>query len=175
MKYSDLKLKIKTDTVIAKIGDIEIEVLQYLPMEDKIDLIQIALQKSMENGICNDMKLDMYFNLYLIYMYTNLEFTDEEKEDEFKLFNELESNDLIIGIIGAMDETEYNSLINYLHIMQEQYVEHGKSAAALIQTLVQDMPKNAAAAAEIVENFDKTKYQNVIDFARFANGDRPIE
>lgn len=174
MKYFDLKLKINKNYNMAKIGNTEIEVLQYLPIEDKIDLIQIALQKSKENGIYNEMKLDMYFNLYLIYMYTNLEFTDEEKADEFKLYNELESNNIIISVIGAMEEHEYDNLIEYLKIMKKNNEKYMNSAAALIQTLIQDMPRNAAAAAEIVDNFDKEKYQNVIDFARSANGNRDI-
>jgi hypothetical protein len=114
MKYSDLKLKTNINTIITKINDIEIEVLEYLPMSDKIDLIQIALQKAEENGIYNEMKLDMYFNLYIVYMYSNLEFTDEEKADEFKLYDELQSNNIIIGIIGAIDENEYDCLLDYL-------------------------------------------------------------
>ena len=117
----------------------------------------------------------MFFNLYIIYMYTDLEFTDEEKSDEFKLYNELESNDVITNVIGAINETEYDNLLDYLHIMKHEKTLYNRSAAALIQTFIQDMPKNAATAAEIVENFDKEKYQNVIDFAKSANGNRPID
>lgn len=175
MKYSDLNLKTKTETSIVKIDDnTEIEVLQYLPIEDKIDLIQIALQKSLENGIYNEIKLDMYFNLYIVYMYSNLEFTDEEKEDEFKLYNELQSNDIIVHVIAGMEDGEYDCLLDYLKSMQESNEIYRTSAAALLQTFIQDMPKNAAAAANIVENFDENKYKRVIDFAKSANGNRPI-
>lgn len=174
MKYSDLDLKTNTKTNIAVINGKEVEVLEYLPIEDKIDLIQIALQKSLENGIYNEMKLDMYFNLYLVYMYTNLEFTDEEKADEFTLYNEMQSNNVIIGVIGAMDDGEYDSLVDYLKIMQMNNEHYKNSAAALLQTFIQDMPKNAAAAAEIVDNFDKDKFKNVVDFAKSANGNRPL-
>ena len=174
MKYSDLNLKINTNINIAKIGDKEIKVLQYLPLEDKIDLIQIALQKSEENGIYNEMKLDMYFNLYIVYMYTDLEFTDEEKANEFTLYNELQSNEIIINIIGAIDEDEYITLIDYLEMMKKNNEKYKRSAAALFQTMIQDLPKNAAAAAEIVDNFDPEKYENVTNFARSLNGGRPI-
>ena len=174
MKYSDLNLKINTKTKLVKIGNFEIEVSEYLPMRDKIDLVQIALQKSLENGIYNEMKLDMYFNLYLVYMYTNLEFTDEEKADEFALYNEMQSNNVIISVIGAMDDGEYDSLVDYAKIMQMDNEHYKNSAAALLQTFIQDMPKNAAAAAEIVDNFDKDKFKNVVDFAKSANGNRPL-
>lgn len=174
MKYSEIKQSIKSDKVYALINNKEIEVLQYLPISDKIDLIQIALQKAEENGIYNEMKLDVYFNLYLIYMYTNLEFTDEEKEDEFALYDELQSNNVIISVIGAMNKDEYDFLWDYLNIMKKSNLKYKKSAAALIQSFIQDMPKNAAAAANIVDNFDKEKYQNVLNFAKAANGGRPI-
>ena len=111
MKYSDLKLKLNIDYNIAKVGDNEIQVLQYLPVSDKIDLIQIALQKSLENGMYNEIKLDVYFNLYLIYMYTNLEFTDEEKANEFELYDKLNCNYVITSVISAMEESEYDSLL----------------------------------------------------------------
>ena len=174
MKYSDLNLKTNMKTNIAKIGDFKIEVFEYLPMRDKIDLIQIALQKAEENGTYNDMKLDMYFNLYIIYMYTNLEFTDEDKEDEYILYDELQSNNIIISVIGAMDEYEYEALVGYLNIMKDINMEYNLSAASLFKTFIQDMPKNAAAAAEIINSFDAEKYKEVAGFAEAANAGRPI-
>ena len=88
MVYKDLKLKTKEEYNSVQLQEgVEIKVLKYLPIQDKIDLVQIALQKAEENGVYNEMKLDMYFNLYLIYMYTDLEFTEEEKADEFALYD----------------------------------------------------------------------------------------
>lgn len=172
MKYSDLNLEINTNTIIADVNGKEVEVLQYLPMQDKIDLIEVALQKSLENGIYNEMKLDMYFNLYIVYMYTNLEFTDEEREDEYKLYDELQSNDVITSIIGCMEEGEYDCLLDYLKTMQEAHEMYRGSAASLLQTFVEDMPKNAEAAKNIVDNFDPEKYKAVVDFVKAANNGR---
>ena len=172
MKYSDLNLSINNETIGTTVNDVEIEVRKYLPIEDKIDLIEIALQKAEENGVYNEMKVAMYFNLYIIYMYTNLEFTDEEKMDEYKLYNELESNGVIIAVLGALQE--YQELFHYLNIMKDVKMRYKTSAAALIQTFIQDMPKNAEAMSEIVDNFDKEKYKEVVEFAQYANGGRPL-
>ena len=172
MKYSDLKLSINNEIVTIVVNEVEIEVRKYLPIEDKIDLIEVALQKAEENGIYNEMKLAMYFDLYIIYMYTNLEFTDEEKTNEYKLYNELESNGVIAAVLGALEE--YEILFHYLNIMKEAKMRYKTSAAAMIQTFIQDMPKNAEAMSEIVDNFDKEKYKEVVDFAQYANGGRPL-
>lgn len=174
MKYSDLGLRKKDNVKTVKIGEAEIQVLQYLPIEDKIDLIDIALQNAKENGIYDEMKLDMYFNLYLVFMYTNLEFSDEERADLAKLYDELESNGIFLDIIEAIDQDEYNNLIDYLEIMKENNQVYMTSAAALLQSFIQDLPQNAATAAEIVDNFDKEKYKEVVEFAQSANGGRPI-
>ena len=172
MKYSDLNLSINNEMITTIVNEVEIEVRKYLPIEDKIDLIEVALQKAEENGIYNEMKLAMYFDLYIIYMYTNLEFTDEEKMNEYKLYNELESNGVITAVLGTLEE--YEILFHYLNIMKEAKMKYKTSAAAMIQTFVQDMPKNAETMSEIVDNFDKEKYKEVVEFAQYANGGRPL-
>ena len=174
MKYSDLNLKINTEYNIAKIGDQQVKVLKYLPIKDKIDLIQIALQKAHQDGIYNELKIDMYFNLYLLYLYTDIEFTDEEKANEELLYDELESNGIFIEIVNAMEDDEYESLLNYLELMQANNEVYRNSFASLLTAFIEDLPKNAEAAAAIVDNFDKEKYQNVLNFAKQANAGRPV-
>lgn len=172
MKYSDLNLTINKDYIVIEVKGKEIHVLKYLPIQDKIDLIDIALQRAWDNGFYNQTKLAMYFNLYLIYMYTDLEFTDEEKANQSQLYNELESNGVIIAVIGALQE--YNDIFELLNISKQAKVDYFHSAAALLQTFIQDMPKNAQAMSQIVDNFDKEKYKEVVDFAKYANGNRSI-
>ena len=176
MNYKELDLQVKEDTVSLMLSNnVQVKVLQYLPIEDKIDLIQISLQKALENNIYNEMKLDMYFNLNIIYMYTDLVFTQEDREDEFKLYNELQSNDIINMIIGAIDEYEYNELTVYLEKTKENNEKYRTSLNALVKTFVEDLPRNVQTAGNIMESFDMSKYPEVIKFAQSANGGRPIE
>ena len=44
----------------------------------------------------------MYFNLYIVYMYTDLIFTEEDKLDEAEIYDTLESNGLIAEIISMI-------------------------------------------------------------------------
>lgn len=168
VSFSSLKLKIESSIVPIIINNTEIEVKQYLPIEDKIDLVQIALQNAEENGIYNDLKLDMYFTLYLIYMYTNINFTEKQKEDEYKLYDILESNGVIDAVIAAIPETEYDNLVRYIEVMKHDILTYKNTAGAVLQTVIQDLPKNAAAAAEIVNSFDAEKYQSVQDMVALA-------
>ena len=78
ISYANMKLKPVTSTHKFEWNGNEIEVLDYLPVEDKYDLIMVTLQKSFEDGYYNPIKVDEFFHLHLIYMYTNINFTDKK-------------------------------------------------------------------------------------------------
>lgn len=175
VSYANLKLKVNNPIKTFDFNGNQIEVLQYLPIEDKYDLIMITLQKAKENGIYNDLKLDMYFALHIVYMYTNLSFTDKQKENEFKIYDALKSNGFLDKLLPVIPESEYDDLVGYIKQIMQNELEYNTTAAAVIRNLIDDLPTNAAAAAQIVDNFNPEKYQAVIDFATAANGNRPIK
>jgi len=157
-----------------KLNSLEVKVLQYLPISDKIDIVQIALQKSEEGGTYNELLLDMYFHLHIIFCYTDLEFSEEDLSDLMELYDRLESHGFVNEIIEAMNDDEYNNLRDYLDIMKMENLKYKNTAAAVISRIVQDLPRNAEAAKEILDTFDPQKYQEVINFATAANGGRNI-
>jgi len=58
--------------------------------------------------------------------------------------------------------------------VQDKIYKYKNSAAGVLKHIVTDLPKNAAAAKEIVDSFDPSQYQAVVDFATAANGGRNI-
>lgn len=172
--FASLKLKMKEEVKTIDFNESKIEVKQYLPIKDKIDLVDITLQKSREDRLYNPLKVNMYFYLNLIYLYTNISFTEKQRDDEEKLYDLLDSNGLIDLIVSNIPELEYNDLLNKTIEKIENELQYNTTAAAIISKLINDLPKNAQAAASIVENFDKEKYKAVVDFAKAANGGRDI-
>ena len=170
--YSSLKLKTNTD--VNKIEGTEIEVLKYLPLEDKCTLIDLALQNAKDGVIYNTARLDAYFHLFIVMMYTNITFTDKQKEDLIKLYDVLKSNGIIDKVILAMDEEEYNNLLGFLNQQEQDIYQYKNSIGGIISTTIDQLPARAEQLSEIVENFDPEKFKNVIDFAKAANGGRPI-
>ena len=77
-------------------------------------------------------------------------------------------------IITAIPEEEYKMLYEYLMEESNKRMKAMRSAVGLIQSIIHDLPMQAQAAADIVNNFDKEKYLSVIDFAKAANGGRDI-
>ena len=174
VSYANLKLKVNSDITTFNFNGTEIELLNYLPMEDKYDIIMIALQKAQEDDIINPLKLDMYFHLNLVYLYTNLSFTEKQKENEEKIYDVLKSNGFIDEMLKYFDESEYATLITYLEELQDIKLHYQTTAASVVNNLINNLPQNAQAAAEIMNTFDPNKFAEVVNFAQAANGGRPI-
>lgn len=172
--YSSLKLKTKEDIKEIDFNGSKIEVKQYLPISDKIDLIDITLQKAKEENLHNPLKVDMFFHLNLVYLYTNIKFTDKQREEEDKLYDTLLSTGLIDAVIAAMPENEYKYLLDMANEKVDKELHYSTTTAAMISKLINELPRQTEAMKNIVDNFDPEKYKAVVEFAKAANGGRNI-
>ena len=171
ISYANMKLKpVNTTHDLLFNESITIKISDYLPIEDKYDLIMVTLQKSFENGYYNPLKMDMYFHLNLIYLYTDINFTEKQREDENKIYDTLKSNGILDAFLKDFDENEYNELLTLLEETKKEIMHYKCSTSALLQSVITDLPKQAEAVQKIIDNFDQEKYQNVINFAKAANG-----
>lgn len=175
ISYAGLKLKVDSEVKIVDINGNNVEVLQYLPVDDKYSLINITLQKAKEGAIYNPLKKDMFFHLHLIYMYTNISFTDKQREDESKLYDTLVSNGVLDKIIEAIPENEFNLLYSYLNDQEQEILKFRNTVGGALTEIIQNLPIQAEEMQKIVDNFDPQKFQNVLDFAKAANGGRDIQ
>ena len=168
VSFKELDLNLNHDVKTFSFQNKEIEVKQHISVVDKNDLIQIALQKSYENGIYNDILTDAYFHLNIVYLYTNIEFVPEDKEDELALYDKLYQSNLLNSVLACMDPDEYNNLVEIMNGEIQKRMQYNNSAAAVLQSIIQDLPANAAAAADIVNNWDPQKFQSVQDMVNLA-------
>lgn len=175
MQFKDMNFKVNKEVnTINVTPNHTINVLKYLPIEDKNDLIQVTLQKADEGGIYNPLKVDMYFHLFIVYMYTDLEFTAEERANDTELYDTLKSNGIIEAVMNAMDSNEREILEGMLTECEWQKEKYRGSIAAVISGFMDNLVPNAENAAEIIKNFNPEQFQQVLQFAQAANGNRPI-
>lgn len=175
VSYANMKLKVDTSTKIIELDNgISIEILKYLPVNEKYNLINDVLLKSYENGIYNPIRLDMYFALNLIYKYSNINFTEKQKEDEAKIYDTLQSTGIMDKIIDAIEDDEYNNLYTLLVETEDKYYEYRKTISGMLNDFSNQLNENADFLKEISESFDPNQFKNVLDFAQAANGGRPI-
>ena len=166
MLFKDMKITPNNETKTVKIGDnIEFNVKQYLPAEDKNSILEIAMQTADQGTILNTFALDAIFHTYLVFKYTDIEFTIEEKEDLFKLYDLLESNDIIDAVVAAIPKEEYESLKEYLNEMVDSYLTYRNSARALVEQFSMFAPQAAEKLTEVTKDFDIEKLQQIVSLA----------
>ena len=137
--FAKMALKINTEVKTVKIGEQEIEVKQYLPVNDKLILISNVLNNSIDDAnFSNPIKLDVFTNLEIIFTYTNLSFTDKQKEDLVKLYDILESNDIFNKIIAVIPSEEYNSIIDGVQRCSDAVYTYRNSVLGLLDIITQD-------------------------------------
>ena len=54
--------------------------------------------------------------------------------------------------------------------VKTEITNYKHSTSGILQSLITDLPKQAEAMQNIIDNFDPEKYQNVMNFAKAANG-----
>ena len=167
-KTTYASLKLKTDTSVKEIefNGSKIEVLQYLPIDDKYSLVNITLQKSKDGSIYHPLKKDMYFHLNLVYLYTNLSFTDKQREDESKLYDALQSSGLLNLILENIPEEEYEILYSFIEEYERNILNYQNTIAGIIANLIESLPARAEEMQKIVDNFNPENFQEVLNFAK---------
>ena len=166
VSFASMKLKVDDTIKVIKINDKEVEVKQYLPIEDKNSLCEVALNAAAAGTIFNPLLAEAYFNTYVVIEYTNINFTDNQKADILKLFDILDSNDVINEVIAAIPEREYNLLLSSFEDMVEAIGTYMTSAKAIADDLMQYAPDKSAQLAENISNFDIEKYEEVMKIAQ---------
>lgn len=174
ISYSSLKLKTNTEVNTFDFNGNTIEVLKYLPFEDKYDLINITMQEAREGSLYNAIKLDMFFHLNLVFAYTNLSFTEKQKEDLEKIYNILASNGFIDKMVEAIPDDEYNFLYETLENTIADTLNYKTTITGLVQDVIDMLPSKAEEMQKIIDNFDPSQFQAVLDFAKNANLGRDI-
>lgn len=135
--FNKLNLKKKEEIKIVKFNEQEIEIKQYLPIQDKLNVIYNAISKTEdENRFFNPVKLECFCTLEIIYAYTNIKFTDKQLEDEAKIFDLMEENGLFDIIFSAIPEEESEFIMNSCEAAAEAIYKYSNSAYGLLENII---------------------------------------
>ena len=148
--FSKLKLAKKNDIQTIQINGIDIEVKQYLPVEEKLEIIGRVLRDSAnDNSFANPVKLEVFLDLEIMYNYTNISFTETQKKDPYKLYDLLEENGIILEVISAIPDKEYNYLVDSASEIIENYYKYQNSALGIMKQITTDYKDLDLDATEI--------------------------
>ena len=151
--FTKLGLKKKDEVKTVNINNNVIEVKQYLPINDKLALISrvINLSHDSNNNFANPVQVEVIGTIEIIATYTNLSFTEKQKEDYAKLYDLLEENGITKDLIGAIPEDEYAFLIDGINDSIEAVYKYQNSVLGILETVSQDYSNLELDATKIQE------------------------
>ena len=138
--FSKLKCKINEDTIPLQIGEETIAVKQYLPIQEKLELIGKVIMAAHEQdeNYSNPVKAGVYRDLEVIFAYTNISFTDKQKEDLPKLYDMLYSSGVIAEVLKNIPENEYMEIVFGVRDSIEAIYKYQNSVLGILDTIKAD-------------------------------------
>ena len=139
LAFSKLGLKPNNNIIKIDYNDVVIEVKEYLPVNDKLGLIGNVINAAADdNGYYNEGKIRIYFALEVIDAYTNLTFTEKQKEDPCKLYDLFVCNGVWQRIWDSIGQDDKIFLEACLHETIISIYEYKNSVMGILDTVSQD-------------------------------------
>lgn len=167
MKFSEINVTTSKPKTLLYNGK-NIAVKQYLPLVDKMNILEMVIQTADAGTILNTLVLDAIFEVYLLFKYTDIEFTEEEKKDVLNIYDTLENTGLIEEVIKTIPESEYKLLRDNLELMIGDYKDYRNSAKGCVDAISIFAPTAAEKFNEEVEKIDTEKLENVTNLAQIT-------
>lgn len=137
--FSKLGLSKNTEVKEIEWNDQKIEVKQYLPIEEKIDLIGKVLNESVDdNGYYNPIRLYIYTNMEILMAYTNISFTEKQKEDILKLYDLFNGTELGDIIYKSIPIPEVQQITDWSYEAIGNIYNYRNSAAGIMEAVSRD-------------------------------------
>lgn len=118
--FSNLELKNDSKTVPVEINGQTIEVKQFLPTFDKINLVASAVKSSIADGVVNEMIVEVTLHYLIIEHYTNVEFSEKDIANMVNTYDLLEANGVIDAVLEALPEGDYDELFEATKAQSEK-------------------------------------------------------
>lgn len=149
VKFSKFKFESPKAKTITFQGQ-EIEVKTYLSMQEKLVLIGNVINNSADElRFYNVGKLKLFLALEIIFNYTNISFTDKQKEDVCKLYDNIVHSGLYNLVIDAIGYEEVDLCQKMLDETVVAIYKYNNSALGILDTISRDYSNLNLDATEI--------------------------
>lgn len=137
--FSKLGLKKTEEVEVIEWNEQKIEVKQYLPIEDKLDMIANIINQSADyNGYYNPARIYIFTILEMIDYYTNISLTEKQKADVFKTFDLFVNSGLSAAIFDKINPYEYNQIKSWVHELINSIYVYKNSVVGIMDTIKED-------------------------------------
>lgn len=132
ISFDTLGLSLNQETKIVNFNGQDIEVRQYLPVNDKLELINKVINGSAdENNFANPIKVKVYTIVEILKAYTNIEFPEMEIQE---LYDIVTSTGLA-ALVTEHNIPEYYQLIAAIQDSQIAYYNYRNSVYGIMESI----------------------------------------
>lgn len=138
--YTKLGLKANQEIKTIEYNDQVIEIKQYLPIQEKLQLIGrvIEFAHEQDQNYSNPVKVKIILLLEIIFTYTNITFTEKQKEDLAKLYDAFCDSGLLKEIFNNIPESELVVLEEGVKDTIESIYKYQNSVLGVLDTIKTD-------------------------------------
>ena len=152
VSFTKLGLKVDSAIKILEYNEQNIEIKQYLPIQSKLELIANVINLSHdENNFSNPIKVDIYTAIGIMEYYTNINFTEKQKEDVGKLFDLISSTGLYNAVLSNIPEEEIKLLKDGIYRSIKSIYKYRNSVLGILDTVKTDYSNLDLDASNIQE------------------------
>lgn len=109
VSLNKLNLKMEKEVKTIDLESAQVNVLQYLPQQEKASFIEFVLNYCIDDstGCSSPIREETYFMLAIIKYYTDINLTDKQIQDAPKTYDLLETNGIFDMVIAHIPEEEF--------------------------------------------------------------------
>lgn len=138
ISFTKLGLVKNTTTIAVNCNGQAVEVKQYLPVNDKLELISNVINCASDGNFHNPVKVKVFTALEILYFYTNINFTDKQKEDPCKLYDLVNGTGFLDEIFEAIPQDELIFIYNAINLCIESIYNYKNSVMGIFDAIAND-------------------------------------
>lgn len=150
VSFTKLGCKRNTDVEIVNFNGVDIEIKKAIPIAEKATIVANVLYAAFgDQRYPNPIRKNMFLTLEKMYAYTNINFTDKQKEEPSKLYDMIMDSGLYAAVARAVEFGEFEIIDDYVDVAIEDFMTYNNSAYGIIESIGQDFSKTEMDASEI--------------------------
>lgn len=169
MNYSDLGLDIEYKKVeVQLIGDKKLEVLTYLPVREKTEMLQFIINNVIDpkTGCASPIRTEIYFSIAVCHWYGGIDFSNEDMANIEKVYDALELNKVIQAIIDYVPYDEINFMRDLAEETVADVARYNSSAAGIIQSMADSSGSLDKQLSDIIQKVQSREGLEMLDMIK---------
>lgn len=139
LPFNKLGIKLDNSVEIIEFNNNKIEIKKYLPIQEKMVMVSNIINLAAdENKFYNPMKLEIFSVLEIIENYTNINFTEKQKDDPAKLYDSIISSGLNKVIFDSINPKEIEFIASSLDLTVKAIYAYQNSVMGILDAISQD-------------------------------------